>query len=268
MKLDPYFERIGFRDNPKADLTTLKALHWLHPVAIPFENLNTLLGTPVHLDRNSLTEKMIHQRRGGYCFEQNSLFQYVLEAIGFDLVPIAARVVWNGDKGYINPRTHMALVVDIDGDRYLCDVGFGGATLTTPLRFTTDSVQATPHEPFRILATGELFRLEVKFEKGWRAAYEFDLQAQQAIDYEAMNYYVHTHPHSHFRHLLMAARPDTGGRFSIGGNQFIRYRDGAATETRTIASPDVLATLLTTEFRLTLPNHPGIGSLLERIADG
>jgi len=266
MNLKPYFDRIGFRGDPRPDLETLTTLHRLHPIAIPFENLSTLLGEPVRLDEASLSDKLIRRGRGGYCFEHNSLFQFALEAIGFDLVPIAARVVWNGDKGYVNPRTHMALVVDIAGGRFLCDVGFGGATLTAPLAFVLDRVQATPHEPFRIRARDDLFTLEVQLENGWRATYEFDLQPQKAIDYEAMNHYVHTHPDSHFRYLLMAARPDAEGRFSLGGNKFTRFHRGVATEKRTIATGESLAALLTGHFRLTLPDHPGLGALLDRIA--
>jgi N-hydroxyarylamine O-acetyltransferase len=266
MKLEPYFERIGFRGDPKPDLKTLTALHWLHPIAIPFENLNTLLGERVRLDEASLIDKLIHRRRGGYCFEQNSLFRFVLETIGFELTPIAARVVWNADKNYNNPRTHMAMIVDIAGERFLCDVGFGGVTLTAPLAFESGVVQATPHEPFRILTSGELFTLEVQVKTGWRAAYEFDLQPQQAIDYEAMNYYVATHPDSHFRYHLMAARPYAGGRFSLGGNQFSRFERGLATEKRPIQSGKALEALLKRDFQLTLPDHPDLGPLLERVA--
>jgi N-hydroxyarylamine O-acetyltransferase len=111
-----------------------------------------------------------------------------------------------------------------------------------------------------------LFTLEVQVETGWRATYEFDLQPQKAIDYEAMNHYVHTHPDSHFRYLLMAARPHAGGRFSLGGNQLTRFDRGMATEKRTIESGDALAALLTRDFQLTLPDHPALGPLLERVA--
>jgi N-hydroxyarylamine O-acetyltransferase len=267
MPLRPYFDRIGFRASAQPDLETLAALHLLHPMAIPFENLNTLLGEPVLLERAALIDKLVHRQRGGYCFEQNSLFQYVLEEIGFDLVPIAARVVWNQDKGLVNPRTHMALIVNVDGNKFLCDVGFGAATLTAPLAFETGIEQTTPHEPFRILAHGDLFVLEVRFEDCWRAAYEFDLQPQRAIDYEAMNHYVQSHPASHFRRVLMAARPDATGRLALGGNRFTHYRTGAPAARRMVRSPEALAELLTRDFAIRLPNHQRLASLLERVAN-
>jgi N-hydroxyarylamine O-acetyltransferase len=266
MQLDPYFERINYRGRPKADLETLTKLHLLHPLAIPFENLDTLLVEPVQLTDDALTDKLLLRRRGGYCFEQNSLFQTVLETIGFSILPVAARVVWNQDRGYINPRTHMALLVDVEDERFLCDVGFGGATLTAPLRFTAGEVQATPHEPFRIAADRDLFIVEVLYGNKWRAAYEFDLQPQQAVDYEAMNHYVHSHPDSHFRNVLMAARPLMEGRLSLQDNRLTRYFAGAVAETRLLRTADELAQVLTDEIQIRLPDHPGLPPLLERIA--
>lgn len=267
MNLESYFARIGFRGDPQPDFETLAALHLLHPVAIPFENLSTLLGDRVQLTPDALATKLIGQQRGGYCFEQNSLFRYVLDSIGFNVLPLAARVIWNQDRGPVNPRTHMALLLEIAGKRYLCDVGFGGATLTAPLAFVPGIEQATPHESFRILAEGALFRLEVKQGAGWRAAYEFDLQPQQSVDYEAMNHYVQTHPDSHFRSVLMAARPDLSGRFALNNNQFTRYLNGKSAETRKIATVDGLKTLLANEFQISLPDHRALAPLLQRIVD-
>lgn len=266
MKLKPYLDRIGMRGRPRPDLATLQALHRLHPAAIPFENLSTLLGEPVGLETEAIEDKLIHRRRGGYCFEHNALFQAALEAIGFELVPLAARVVWNRDQGYENPRTHMALLVSIGTTRYLCDVGFGGATLTAPLAFVPAREQPTPHEPFKINVIDDLFELSVNFCGDWRAAYEFDLQPQRAADYEAMNHFVQTWPGSHFRKRLMVARPVDGGRLALGGNQFSRYRSGRLAEKRSIASSAALETLLTQEFGIELPADPRLDGLLAGIA--
>ena len=266
MKLKPYFDRIGFRGRAKPDLATLQALHRLHPTAIPFENLSTLLGEPVRLESEALADKLIRRRRGGYCFEHNTLFQSVLETLGFELVPLAARVVWNRDQSYVNPRTHMVLLAALGGTRYLCDVGFGGATLTAPLELVPGLDQWTPHEVFKINAIGDIFELQINFGGEWRAAYEFDLQPQRAIDYEAMNHFVQTWPDSHFRRRLMAARPLEGARLSLGGNELSRYESGRLAERRSIASSRALKSLLTNEFGIALPAHDRLDSLLERIA--
>jgi N-hydroxyarylamine O-acetyltransferase len=261
-----YFERIGFRARPRPDLETLRALHLLHPCAIPFENLSTLTGEPVPLEIDALEDKLIHRRRGGYCFEQNALFKAVLESIGFTVVPLAARVVWNEDRGHVNPRTHMALLVEVSGSRFLCDVGFGGATLTAPLTFETGVVQTTPHEPFRIEQSGGVYVLEVQLGTEWRRAYEFDLQPQQPIDYEAMNHFVATHPSSHFRHHLMAARPDAAGRYALAGNELNRYQGGVAVERRSLRSAGALAEALDRVFGISLTVGPELDAALERIA--
>lgn len=268
MRLEPYLERIGLVGEPKADLATLEALHRLHPLAIPFENLSTLLGEPVSLDRAALEEKLIRQQRGGYCFEHNALFQHVLEALGFELTPLAARVVWNRDKAYVNPRTHMALLVTIGRDPYLCDVGFGGATLTAPLALDPGREQKTPHEPFIINRIGDLFTISVKFADGCRDAYEFDLQPQLAIDYAAMNHYVQTWPDSPFRRVLMAARPHAGGRVALTGNELSRYASGRLIERRLLTSPESLRGVLEDDLGITLPASQALESLLARITRG
>jgi N-hydroxyarylamine O-acetyltransferase len=266
MKLKPYLDRIGLRGRLGPDLATLEALHRLHPAAIPFENLSTLLGEPVRLEPEAIEDKLIRRRRGGYCFEHNALFRSVLEALGFELVPLAASVVWNRDQGYENPRTHMALLVSVGTTRYLCDVGFGAATLTSPLDFAPGRAQTTPHEIFKINMIGDLFELSINFSGAWRAAYQFDLQPQRAVDYEAMNHFVQTWPDSHFRSRLMAARPIEGGRLALGGNEFSRYRAGRLADRRSIVSSTVLKSLLTDEFGIELPADERLDGLLERIA--
>lgn len=264
MNLEAYFERIGYDGAARADLETLSALHRLHPQAIPFENLSTLLGEPVRLDAAALEDKLIRQRRGGYCYEQNTLFQAVLETLGFELAPLAARVVWNREGGYVNPRTHMLLLATVGAGRYVCDVGFGGATLTAPLALEPDLEQTTPHEVFRINKLRDIFTVEIKFVDGWRPAYEFDLQPQLAVDYEAMNHYVQTWPDSHFRHELMAGRPDESGRWALSGNRLTRYEGGRCIESHAVTSAETLTSLLENEFRISLPRHPELDSLLAR----
>lgn len=95
--LDVYFRRIGHTNSPAPDLGTLREIGLRHTERIPFENLDPLLGRPAPLDARSLEQKLVHEGRGGYCFEQNLLLKYVLEAIGFSVVGVAARILW--DRG-------------------------------------------------------------------------------------------------------------------------------------------------------------------------
>ena len=102
--LDAYFARIGYRGPREATLDVLKQLHALHPRAIAFENLDSFLGRPVRLDLASLEQKLVHARRGGYCFEQNTLFWKVLTALGFSVTGLAARVLWNQPEDSEGPN--------------------------------------------------------------------------------------------------------------------------------------------------------------------
>src|SRR5262245_29294384 len=113
--LDQYFERIGYTGDREPSLETLQQLHVRHTQRIPFENLDSFLGRPVHLDLPSLVLKLIHERRGGYCFEHNLLFGHVLRALGFRVTDLAARVLWNRPQGAVTPRGHMLLLVEVEG---------------------------------------------------------------------------------------------------------------------------------------------------------
>ena len=108
LDVDSYLKRIGYAGSRSATLETLRALQVLHPLAIPFENLDTLSGRPVSLDLPSLERKLVHGRRGGYCFEQNLLFNHVLRALGFDAAALAARVVWERPADEVRARTSPA----------------------------------------------------------------------------------------------------------------------------------------------------------------
>jgi N-hydroxyarylamine O-acetyltransferase len=259
-----YFRRIGYAGTARADLATLQALHRAHPIAIPFENLSTLLREPIPLDVEALQEKLITRRRGGYCFEHNTLFGEVLRAIGFEVIGLAARVVWN-TRHAVGPRTHMVLRVRLGREDYIGDVGFGGLTLTGPLKLELDTEQATPHERFRLRRIGDELELEARVLDTWRPLYRFDLQAQLPIDFEALNHFVATHPASHFLTTLIAARRTAEGRYALTNNELTVFR-GSAKDERKLRSAAELARVLTDELQIALPRNAGLDSKLESIA--
>jgi len=151
LDLDRYFARIGYTGSPSATLDVLRDLQRLHPLSIPFENLDPLTGRRVDLDLAAVFDKLIERRRGGYCFEQNKLFAHVLMQLGFDVTPMIARVLWGREPDAITPRTHMLLRVSVDDQPWIADVGFGAVTLTSPLRLQTGVAQQTTHELFRLV---------------------------------------------------------------------------------------------------------------------
>jgi N-hydroxyarylamine O-acetyltransferase len=264
--LDAYLDRIGYRGSRSPTIDTLEAVHALHPAAIPFENLNPLLRWPVALDVDSLQAKMVAGRRGGWCFEHNTLFRHALEALGFSVSSLGARVVWNTPPDSpVGPRSHMLLRVDLGGRPYLADVGFGGNVLTAPLRLEGHIAQSTPHEVHRLLPLENGFMLEASVAGEWKPFYRFTLETQFPSDYEVSNWYLCHHPSSFFREILIGARVKPDGRYALRNNELSIHRK-QETEKRSINDAAGLRSCLETDFGIQLPEVPELDAALERVS--
>jgi N-hydroxyarylamine O-acetyltransferase len=264
LDLDAYFARIRHGAEAAPTLETLRRIHALHAEAIPFENLAPFLGEPVKLDIASIEDKLVRGRRGGWCFEHNLLFARVLEDLGFEVRRLAARVRWNVSPGVVTSRSHMLLLVAVEGERYVADVGFGGLTLTAPLRLEAGIEQDTPHEPHRISAAGDGFLLEAKVAGSWQGLYTFDLHEQLQADYEVSNWYLANHPSSHFVTGIIAARAAPGKRHALRNARYAIHHRGGETERRTMGSVEEFRRTLTEAFHVPLPDSP----LLDRKLEG
>lgn len=268
INLEAYLERIGCEGPVKADFDTLCKLQKLHPQAIPFENLNPLLGIPVKLDLKSLQQKLIHDSRGGYCFEHNLLFKQVLESIGFEVKPLGGRVIWGRSADAITSRTHMVNLVRLNDKNYLTDVGFGGNTCTAPLLLEPDLVQKTPHEPYRMIQPEkQYYILEAKIREEWKILYRFTLQRQFMIDYKVANWYTSTHPDSHFVTDLTAARAGEQCRYVVSNNNFTIHHLNRKSEHRALTSADELRDVLENVIGLNLPEIENLENTLEKISN-
>ena len=265
--LDAYFQRIGYAGERSPTLATLQAIHLRHATAIPFENLTPFLRQTVHLDRAALQHKLVQSGRGGYCFEQNLLLHAVLHALGFQVTGLAARVRWNVPDEVVTARGHMLLRVELDGQTYLADVGFGGLTLTAPLALAPGRVQPTPHEPFRIIADGDGYLMQAETGQEWRSLYRFDLQQQYLPDYEVSNWYLSNHPSSHFVTGLMAARPDTDCRYALRNNQLTIHHLKGDSERRMLTTVAELRAVLEDAFHITLPATSELDPALQRLIE-
>jgi N-hydroxyarylamine O-acetyltransferase len=264
--LNSYFQRIGCAEGPRAATPdTLRALHLHHAQAIAFENLDPLGGHTVKLDLPSLEGKLVHGGRGGYCYEHNLLFSHVLQELGFRVTGLAARVLWNAPEDAIRARSHMLLRVDFGAEPYIADVGFGGQTLTGPLRLIADVVQPTPHEPYRLIQQGGDFVLQTQLRDTWKSLYRFDLQQQFQVDYEVSSWYLCNHPQSPFVTNLMAARPVPGGRYALFNSQLTFHSLEGHTEQRKLASADEIRAALHTQFGLRVPASPTLDAALARL---
>ncbi|PQO99551.1 arylamine N-acetyltransferase [Pseudomonas frederiksbergensis] len=262
-----YLQRLGFDAPPAPTLDTLRQLQLRHTGAFPFENLTTLLGQPVLIDLPSIEQKVLHDGRGGYCYELNNLFLALLQTLGFDARGITGRVVMNQPEGAWTARTHRLSLVTLDSVRYITDVGFGGMVPTAPLILDTDAEQLTPHEPYRIEQHADGYTLRANVGGEWRAMYIFDLQRQEDIDYTLGNWYVSTHPESPFVKQLMVARTGEGWRRTLNNGSFAIHRMGSESERRQVADVDELIGLLESEFAIRVPAKEALKPVFERLIE-
>lgn len=265
--LDRYFARIGYGGPRNNSLTTLRRLHELHPQAIAFENLDPLLKQPVRLDPASLQAKLVDGGRGGYCFEHNALFAYVLRALDYKVREGTARVRWGVPPDRTTPRVHSLLFVESEGENYLADVGFGGNVLTAPLRLDSREAQETPHESFRLVEEddGHLVQ-EAQINGEWTPLYAFDFSYTHPVDHEMANWFTSAHPKSFFASSLMGARCEPGVRYALHDSQLAVHSLRRGTEKKNLASVRELREALTDLFKLRLDRLDGLDPALATVA--
>ena len=246
--LDRYFARIGYTRTPRADLDTLRALTELHPAAITFEAVDVLLGRPVDISPGAIQAKLIAGGRGGYCFEQNGLLKRVLEALGFAVDGLIARVLWMlPPDAPPMPLTHMATRVTIDGQRWLADVGFGACVAGAPLLFDAiGTEQPTRHETFRLTRRGAWTLLEAQLPDGWSPLYMLSPEPALEADYVAANWYTSTHPTSGFRRELRVARTAPDRRTTLMNDRLTVRHAGGGMERRFLSEREIADALVST----------------------
>lgn len=250
--LDAYFARIGYTGSRAPTLETLRGLHFAHTMTIPFENLTVLAKRPVVLDLPSLQRKLVAEKRGGYCFEVNGFFAAVLRQLGFDITTLIGRVRWKTPEEVDTGPSHMLSLVELPEGRFIADIGFGGLTMTAPIRFETDVEQETPHEPRRLVAHGLGYELQAKLGDAWAPVYRFTLEPQTRADYELSNWYTSTHPSSIFVQFLIVGRPQPDRRMTLFNREFTtRYLDGRVDACK-LESVDEIAGVLAGHFGIAL----------------
>lgn len=242
--LDRYLARIDYEGPLAPTLAVLRELQAAHIAAIPFEALGPLTDEGVDIGPAAIEAKLIDGGRGGYCFEQNGLFLRVLHAIGFEAEGLLARVRWmQPADAPPSPRTHMMLRVRIAGRAWLVDVGFGGNVPTAPLAFGDEMPQETPHERFRISRQGARWSVRIEAGGDWLPLYVVDDEAPPFVDFELANWYTSTHPASHFRHQLIAARTTAEARYALRENRLTIRRADGRTEQRYLTAREIEAAL-------------------------
>ena len=252
--LDAYFARTGYTGPREPTLETLHAVSFRHATSIPFENIDVMLGRGIQLAPAALVRKLVHDRRGGYCFEQNGLLLLVLRALGYRVTPIGARVRWQIPRTVTPARTHLFLRVHLaDGD-WLADVGMGSASLTGAIPLEFDRELPTPHEPRRLVReTGRMFH-QLWTGTEWTDCCEFTLDEMHPIDCELANWWTSASPASHFKTGVTAGRAERDGtRKGIRAGEFTHRRGAEILVRVQISTPEQLLAVLAEHFDLRLP---------------
>ena len=259
-----YLERIGLAHAGAPDLGTLRQLHGAHVAAIPFENLDILLGRGVNLALEPLREKLVARRRGGYCFEQNTLFLTILLELGFTAAAMEARV--RAGSTVLRPRTHMVVVVQVEGRPWLADVGFGGEGLLEPVpMFPAEPITSTGLM-HRIVEEGDLRVLQMQRGAAWEDQYAFAIQPVHAVDFQVANWFTSTYPQSPFVRTLTVQRTTRAARYVLRYPTYSEIRD-TGTLTRDISRAELMP-LLRDVFQIDLPDDtvfPAIDGSAEHI---
>jgi N-hydroxyarylamine O-acetyltransferase len=250
LDLDGYLTRIGAESQLAPSLEALISLHRAHCAAIPFENLDILLGREIVLDIPSLEAKLVRARRGGYCFEQNTLFQAVLEALGYEVTALAARVRTGTTS--IRPRTHMLLRVDLPEGAFLADVGFGGDGPVHPIPLAEGSEAWLGGVGHRLRREGDLRVLEGNTAGEWSDLYAFTLEPQYPVDFAMASHFTSTYPRSPFVLNLIVQRSWPERRAFLRNRDLV-VREAGVTEASSVRDPEHLLGVLATVFDLQFP---------------
>jgi N-hydroxyarylamine O-acetyltransferase len=248
--LEDYLQRIGWAGGRDATYDTLAGLLRKHMTAIPFENLDVLLGRPVKLDLESLQGKLVRERRGGYCFEHVTLFAAVLDALGFQTARHSARVVLFTPRQE-SPRAHMFLTVTLPQGRFVVDPGFGGPA---PL-FPVPLVDGSPQNGMThwMAHDGDHWILRTERDGKPFDAWVSTLENDHPVDFEMANHFMATHAGSPFVNLIMMSRFTEDGRVTVM-NRDITVVGGVRSEAGTLADRQAFRQLLRERFGFDLPD--------------
>lgn len=239
VELDAYLARIGLAERPAADRAGLERLQRAHRRAIPFENFDIALGRGISLDPDALFDKLVTRRRGGYCFEQNGLFLSALTALGFAARPLLARVWLFADA--VPPRTHALALVELNGEAWTADAGFGGSDVP-PLRLADGS---------EAVVGGVRHRLDRDPAFGWmltrdgQRQYSFTEDEVWPADLALANHWTATAPDSRFTRLRIASIVTEDGldTFDEAELNTAAFRNALATRFDITLSEDEVAAL-------------------------
>ncbi|MBO0994117.1 arylamine N-acetyltransferase [Bacillus sp. SD088] len=251
LNVKAYLERIGYKGILDTSAQTLAKLQENHLHTVPYENLDILQKIPLSLDIADLYKKIVIQRRGGYCFELNALFSWLLSELGFSVTDYFARF-WRDEPNLPPKRRHHVLRVEAEGKFYLCDVGVGGIVPIRPIEMVEGLIQTQGNEVYKLEKVPEFgWMLYEKKKEQWREIFSFTEEPQLAKDYIMASFWCEHAPDSIFTKEAMLAIRTKAGRNSVSGKEFRIFTDDQV-HAFTPASNDEYKQALQTYFGIVL----------------
>ena len=229
-KIEAYFKRIGLEmpEQIVPDSELLRKLQFAHCTSVPYENLDIIRGVPLSLDPENLFDKIVTRGRGGFCFELNGLFGWLLRKLGYDVTDVAARYLRG--ESVIPMRRHRVLIVQAVDGSWCCDVGIGEVCPRYPLRLEAGVEQPQFDECYRFEKDPFLGWLLMDRHHGeWRRFYSFTEEPQLDVDFIAPTFYCEKHPDSPFFPDEMFSLKTPEGRITLDGHVFKEFRNGEVT---------------------------------------
>ncbi len=251
MDVQLYLDRINYRGSLSRDSETLRQIHLAHLLSVPFENLSVHAHEPIVLDDAALFEKIVERRRGGFCYELNGLLAALLRDLGFEVAMLSAQVANDGGD-FSRDFDHMTLMVSLDEQPWLADVGFGDSFIE-PLPLELNAEHRQRDCRYRIVpAADERFVLErARDQEQWEPQYRFSLKPYEYGDYAEMCSFHQTSAESHFTRQRICSRLTPQGRISLSDMRFIVTENGSRTE-RQVGSDEEYREILRDQFGIVM----------------
>lgn len=242
-----YCARIGFDGTAQADVDSLNRLMRSQLFSVAFENLDVQAGKIVSIEPQDIVKKIVYHARGGYCYEVNSLFAMALTALGIDYYFVGARPMFYPAR---RPRTHMVIIATVEGEDYLCDLGFGSYGMRAPIPLSKINQTIQQDDDFFKLfcEDGKNYILQALVGGEWINQFGFDLYPHELLDFMPANYYNSTSPDAIFVKQLLIVKYNALGRKILSGHHLKVIENGASSVTD--VAPEAIKLVLENEFGL------------------
>lgn len=248
---EKYLKRIGYNGTMEPNRENLFKLQYCHLHTIPYENFDIMRGVPFTLDIDDVLDKIITRNRGGYCFELNGAFSWLLKAMGYEVTEYFARFL-RGKDCDMPMRRHRVIRVELPDGSYICDVGVGGVCPAVPLKLE-EGLEQNGIDAMYKFGKDPVFGWVIYEKTGidWREYYGFTEEPQYPIDFVTTDFYCQHAPDSFFRSSNMACVKTENGRKTIAGNE-LHIFSGESVYTEVIESEKRMAEVLSEHFGIVL----------------